>query len=69
MGLDNLVADIEALEEDGAIVLLKWDGERDFKKRTVVVQKPGSDYSFRRDSDDLVEALQAAIDDYRSTFG
>ena len=69
MSLDILIADVEELEEDGAIILLKWDGERDSHKRPVIVQKPGSDYSFRRDTDDLAETLKAAIADYRLAFG
>lgn len=69
MSLDKLIADIEALEADGAIVLLKWDGERKSNKRTIVVFRPGSDYTFRRDSDDIAESLQLAVSDYRRTFG
>ncbi|MEM9403820.1 MAG: hypothetical protein AAGA44_15215 [Pseudomonadota bacterium] len=69
MSLDHLVADIESLQADGAVVLLKWDGERVSDKRTVVVFRPGADYTFRRDSDDIAESLQLAVDDYRRTFG
>jgi len=45
--LDHLIPKIENLEKDGAVVLLKWDGERESLKKTVWIGKHDSDFSFR----------------------
>jgi hypothetical protein len=59
--IDEHISDIEALEAAGFIVLLKWDGERTKKKRTILISKPGKDDFFRRDCDDIVSALQEGL--------
>ncbi len=66
MGIDRWLAEIEELEADGAIVLIKWDGQRQQNRRTVVITRSDTDYVYRRDTDDLSQALQEAIADYRS---
>ena len=68
MALENLLSDLEKIESDGAVIVIKWDGERTVNKRTVVVTKHEGGYSFRRDSDDVPRALQEAINDYRQKF-
>ena len=64
MTMDDLTKEIERLERGGAIVLLKWDGEREASKRTVVILRNDSGYQFRRDTDHLEEALAAGVRDY-----
>lgn len=64
MNLNELLPELERLEKDGAVVLLKWDGERTQKKKSVVILKPGTDYQFRMDTDDLVAAIRRGIADY-----
>jgi hypothetical protein len=64
--LDELVPAIEEIRSTGAVVLLKWDGERAKNKCTVVVTRQDSDYVFREDSDDIAGSLARAIADYRS---
>lgn len=64
MSLDELLPELERLEKDGAVVLLKWDGERTHKKKSVVILNPGTDYQFRTDTDDLAAAIRKGIADY-----
>lgn len=63
--LDELVPAIEEMQATGALVLLKWDGERAKCRCTVVVTRQGSDYVFREDSDDIAASLARAIANYR----
>lgn len=46
------------LEDKGYVVLLKWDGERDPSKKTVVITKPGEDDYYRKDGNDLIELFE-----------
>lgn len=64
MSLDSLTHEIEEIESDGAVVLVKWDGERQSNRRTVVVTRQNTDYVFRRDTEDIVDSLRVAIADY-----
>ena len=66
MPLDPLTTDIEEIESDGAVVLVKWDGERSSLRRTVVITRADTDYVFRLDTDDVVTALREAISNYRA---
>ena len=61
MGLDEFVEEIEALESQGFIVLLKWDGERTSARRTVVIAKPGVEGCYHCDSDDLGKMIQEGV--------
>lgn len=56
------ITTIESLEAHGFVIILKWDGERDKQKRTVVITFPGTDHIFHRDTDDIDETLNEAID-------
>jgi hypothetical protein len=62
--LDELISQIEKLQSEGAIVLLKWDGERGIDRCTVVVTRKDTDYVFRLDSDSMQAALRGALTDY-----
>lgn len=62
--IDDLIPDIERVQSDGAVVLLKWDGLRPKLKCTVVITREETDYIFRRDSDDLARSLHEALIDY-----
>jgi len=64
--LDQLLPLVEGVQSRGALVLLKWDGERSSKRCTVVITQQSTDYVFRQDSDDIVASLQAALADYRA---
>jgi len=64
MDLNQFLPDLERLEADGAIVLLKWDGKRKKLKKTVMISKPAMEYLFRRDTDDLENTILEAIADY-----
>ena len=62
--LDEWVDEFEKLRLAGAIVLLKWDGERVRHPYTVVVTRRDTDFAFRRDTDDLQRAIAEAVSAY-----
>jgi len=65
--MNELLREVEKLEEDGYIVMLKWDGERSSDKRTVVITKPGEDFCMRRDTDDIWKTLEDFILEIRTS--
>jgi hypothetical protein len=62
--IDELIPMIEELQLKGAVVVLKWDGERSQNNCTVLISHKQSDYLFRRDTDDLAGTLRAALVEY-----
>jgi len=64
--LDELLPLVESVQSHGALVLLKWDGERSSKRCTVVITQQSTDYVFRQDSDNIVASLQEALADYHA---
>lgn len=62
--IDSLVPSIEQVSAEGAIVLLKWDGERESNRGTVAITRRDTDYVWRQDTDDISSALQSALADY-----
>ncbi|MGC4061390.1 MAG: hypothetical protein QM749_11330 [Aquabacterium sp.] len=64
--IDEFIPQIEQLQAEGAIVLLKWDGERQSDRITVVVTRQTTDYVWRKDSDNLSLALQEALHEYKA---
>lgn len=67
--LDRFLPAIDEVQADGAVVLLKWDGQRSSKRFTVVITKSEVDYVWRQDSDDMEQALQNALTDYKTAQG
>ncbi len=67
--LDRYISKIEAIQADGAVVLLKWDGQRSTNRFTVAILKSEVDYSWRQDSDNMEQSLQEALADYETTQG
>ena len=67
--IDALVPQIEELEAQGAMVILKWDGERAQNRRTVVITRPDTDFVWRKDCEDIAAALADAIFDYKAKHG
>jgi hypothetical protein len=64
--IDELIPQIEQLQGHGAVVLLKWDGERANNRCTVVVTRADTDYTWRKDSADIASTLRDALAEYRS---
>jgi hypothetical protein len=64
--IDEFIPQIECLQSEGAVVLLKWDGERSHMKSTIVVTRRDTDYIWRKDCDDVSAALAEALSDYRA---
>ena len=65
---ENYLTRIEAVRETGAVVLLKWDGERESDGCTVVLTHHSIDYAYRRDSSDMDELIASALDDYEAFY-
>lgn len=63
--LASLMAELDEFSKDGAIVLVKIDGERSKNRFTVMIRegRMGDDY-FRKDGDNLVGLLQEARSAY-----
>ena len=64
--IDSLIPQIEDLQAQGALVLLKWDGERTRARCTVVITRQDTDYVWRKDCDDVGSTLAEALADYRA---
>ena len=65
VSLHELLDDVQRLEDEGYLVFLKWDGERSVGKKTLVIQKPGTELFVRRDSDDMWGSLESALAEVR----
>jgi len=57
MTIDALLPEIDAARQRGAMVILKWDGERNRNVSTVVITHQESDFIWRN----VVTALHEAI--------
>jgi hypothetical protein len=64
--IDSLIPQIEEIQAQGAVVLLKWDGERAQERCTVVVTRKSSSYVWRKDCNDIVATLTAALAEYKA---
>lgn len=62
----NLVSQLDALisdlEEKGFVVILKWDGERQKKKKTVLIMRSDLDDVVRIDADDMETGVLQAFE-------
>ena len=67
--IDQFLPSIDEVRADGAMVLLKWDGERSSNRCTVVITKVEVDFVWRQDSDDMEQSLRTALAEYRATQG
>ena len=63
--IDIYTAEIETMQNEGAVILNKWDGLRALLRQTVVVSRADTDYVWRKDCDDIGQTLQEAIEDYK----
>jgi len=63
--IDTLIPQIEQMQAEGAVVLLKWDGERTSNRCTVVVTRMDTDYVWRKDCEVIGETLREALLAYR----
>lgn len=67
--LDRFLNRINEAQADGAVILLKWDGQRSSNRFTVSITKVEQDYVWRQDSDDMAQSLQEGLDDYETGQG
>lgn len=64
--IDPFITQVLAAQSEGATILIKWDGERQQGKCTVMVSRGDTDYVWRRDTDDISAALAEALAHYRA---
>lgn len=64
--IDPLIPAVSQAQSEGAVVVLKWDGERDTGGCTVVILRSDTGYSYRQDGNDMVALLDKALVDYQS---
>lgn len=64
--LDDLLPEVEQLRSEGAVVLLKWDGERKSQFYTVVITRRDTDYVWRTDTDNIAATLFEGLTHYRT---
>ena len=64
--LDTHLASIETLRAQGAVVLIKWDGERSSNPYSVVITRKDTDFVWRQDSNDIERSLLAGLQDYET---
>lgn len=68
-GVDAVLPLLERMRREGAVVLLKLDGERDVRPYTVVASRPDSEHdTFRLDTSTLDEGLAQVIAWYGVRF-
>lgn len=65
--IDTYTAEIERMQSEGAVILIKWDGLRALLRQTIVVSRADTGYLWHKDCDDIGGALQEAIADYKKT--
>ena len=58
---ESLQQQIQLLEDDGYVVLLKWDGQRKELRKTLVISRTEDDVSIRIDGDDMENMLRSAF--------
>ena len=61
----ELLNQLDELESEGYCIFLKWDGEREETKKTLIISKPGTDLFIRRDSDDLWASLTDMLEELK----
>ncbi len=62
---NELTKVLDMVRDDGAVILLKWDGLREQNKHTVLINKFESDIEqCRHDSDDIMESTKLALIQY-----
>ncbi|MGI0119857.1 hypothetical protein [Zooshikella sp. RANM57] len=63
--IDELIPLIEDLESQGAVVILKWDGERSTNTKSVVIMRNDTGFSCRTDTDDFTEGFLSVLEEYK----
>lgn len=66
--LEEIFQEIKLMQEEGHIILIKFDGEREIEKTTVVLSylEDGESKVFQRHGDDLLLLLNKLLEDYQA---
>ncbi len=67
--IDDLIPLISDLEKEGAIIVLKWDGERSKKTKNLLIMRNDTNFIFSTDTSDFTEALLLGINEYEKHHG
>ena len=62
--LDRWLDDLERIRARGAVVLIKFDGERTSRTCTFLITHATTGFSYRRDTDDLDSAIAEGLAAY-----
>lgn len=68
--IEDLLLDVERIKEEGNVLMIKFDGERDIEKITVVIASPDPKKQevIRHNGDKLEVVLNNAIIEYTKTW-
>jgi hypothetical protein len=58
---EALLNEIDGARQNGAVFILKWDGERSERVYTVILSHHEKQFSFRADTDDMTAAAREAL--------
>ena len=59
--IEQLLAQGQDLENDGFVIILKWDGERNRGKKTLLATGPRLPEMVRHDGDDMWKLLERLL--------
>jgi len=65
---EALLNEIEEVRQMGAVFILKWDGERSERVYTVILTCHEKQFSFRKDTDDMIATAKDALRQFRQTM-
>ncbi|MCG8485341.1 MAG: hypothetical protein MJA31_18680 [Clostridia bacterium] len=61
--IEELLTKVQLLEDEGFVIGLKWDGEREKGKKTLFATSPKLTEMVRRDGDDMWELLESLLEE------
>lgn len=67
--INAILPAIERMHQQGAVVVIKWDGERASRKLTLLVSRSATGYTYRDDGDSLAQMWGGALNDYMASEG
>ncbi len=63
--LDEWLDEFEALRRMKAVIVVKWDGEREAHPFTFLITRRDTDFVFRSDTNDLAAAIAEGVAKFR----
>lgn len=63
--IENLLSQIQQLEDEGFVIALKWDGQRETGKKTLFATSPKLTEMVRKDGDDMWKLLESLLEEIK----